>query len=342
LSYTRAPQYSTAHTDPVLLRDDYASLCDLEDPRGRTVPGMITPVERNALYQIGSQYRGVGKIIDAGCFLGASTSALASGLVDSGAAPDNPKQPVIHSYDLGVLPKSSNPKAPATKRYEDFEYVFGQSFVPELRHNIREHAPFVQLHIGDILEQRWSNTPIEICFLDICKTIAIDAHVAQMFFGSFVAGTTVLVQQDYFFHRLPWIKVTLGLLAEHFEWLGRVEFSSIYRCTSVPSAEQIPDLAFRDYELESLLKFHRFACSELLDERTRFQLDVSEMYLVALKKSEQRALDGLKEISHRYRDTIAVWDAESKSSADAPGDATRLITQAERQIRTGHVHKVSW
>jgi len=303
---------------------------------------MITPLERNALYQIGRHYRGVGKIVDAGCFLGASTSALASGLVDSGAAPDEPDLPVIHSYDLGVLPKSNNPKAPATKRYEGFEYVFGASFVPELQNNIRDYAPFVQLHIGDILEQHWCRTPIEICFLDICKTIAIDAHVTQMFFGHFVAGATVLIQQDYFFHRLPWIKVTLGLLAEHFEWLGRVEYSSIYRCTSVPSAEEIPDLAFRDYELDSLIKFHRFPCSDLLDERTRFQLDISETYLVALKKCEQRALDGLTEISYRYRDTIAAWDAESKSSAEAPGDATRLIAQTERQIRTGHVHKVSW
>gem|GEM_PF-2248509 len=342
MKYTTVPHHAASSGSSVLLREDFARLCAFDSAPATTVPGMITTPERDVLRQIGRQYSDAGSVIDGGCFLGASTLALAEGLLDSKAFAEDIPEPRIHSYDIGTLPKPKNPKAPTTKLYDGFEYTFGESFVPEFEKNTARHAALIKMHEGDIREKHWSALPIEICFLDICKSITIDTHVAQMFFCHFIADTTLLVQQDYFFHRLPWIKITLGVLSDHFEWLGRVESSSIYRCTSVPAANDIPDHLFRDYELETLIKLHRFPHGELLDRRTRLQLDVSEMYLIALKNEEQRALKGLAEIADSYADEITAWDAESGDSSDATGEASRFIALAERLIRIGHVHKVSW
>lgn len=315
---------------------------DLPTP---TVPAMITDHERNALYQLGKRYTGVGEVVDAGCFLGASTVALAAGIRDSDYGRSGNDQKIIHSYDIGVLPARKNPNAAKTKRYGNFVYTFGDSFVAELEKNIREYSELVQLHIGDILSEQWRGDPIEICFLDLCKTVSVDQHAAHMFFSNFIPGKTILIQQDYFFHRLPWIKCTLGAFAEHFEWIGRVAYSSIYRCVSNPSATQLSGKLFQGYDVDSLLRLHQFPHPSLLDERTKFKLKISEIYLLALKDRKDQAMQGLVEIKQQYQDQIKEWDEHALSRVDssyAEADASSMLQQADRQIRLDHVQRNSW
>lgn len=329
----------------IVLREDLKHLRDAHPDRGPLVPAMITAQERNALYQLATQYTGAGAIIDAGCFLGASTVALATGVRDSGLGRNANTQKVIHSYDIGTLPERKNPKAAKTKLYGDFEYTFGNSFVPELKRNIEDYSDLVQLHIGDILTKQWSGDPIEICFLDICKTVSIDAHTAEMFFSSFIPGKTILIQQDYFFHRLPWIKTTLGALAEHFQWEGRVAHSSIYRCITTPGATTLNHKLFEQSDVDTLLKLHQAPEPALLDERARLKLKISEMYLLALKEQKTRALQGLKDITQQFQDEIERWDEQARSgipSSDGVASASAMLEQAQRQIERDHVSRVSW
>ncbi len=334
----------SAKRQTVLHRDFVHFGADHEHAEAQ-VPAMVTPQERSALYQLGRHYTGIGAIVDAGCFLGASTVALASGVRDSDYGRSNAPRKVIHSYDIGVLPARKNPKAAQTKRYGDFEYTFGESFVGELENNIADVSQFVQLHIGDILTEQWSGEPIEICFLDICKSVSIDAHTAAMFFSSFIPGTTILVQQDYFFHRLPWIKTTLGALSEHFQWIGRIAHSSLYRCISTPAPEQLSTGLVEHGDVDNLLRLHRFPHEHLLDDRTLLKLAISQTYLLALKDQKDRALSDLDEIRRRYRKVIEDWDNKARSGAestDGVASASAMLEQAQRQIKLDHVQRISW
>ena len=36
------------------------------------------------------------------------------------------------------------------------------------------------------------------------------------------------MRQDFFYDRLPWLRVTMGYLAHYFRWEGQVASSSVY------------------------------------------------------------------------------------------------------------------
>src|SRR5690349_17088541 len=70
-------------------------------PEAADAPTMLIPDERRLLFYLASKYyTGRGAIIDGGCFLGGSTTALAAGLEAWLERSGTPALPGIHSYDL--------------------------------------------------------------------------------------------------------------------------------------------------------------------------------------------------------------------------------------------------
>lgn len=193
-------------------------------PFNRTT--MLTGEEQYMLYFLTSQhYIGAGSIIDAGCFLGGSTIAMAKGLADSR------KQGVVHSYDWFVA-------EPHGMKFMGGQYQLGENFLPMYLRHIEPYKEHVQVHAGDFLLERCPAGPVEILFADVCKTAALNDHMAVEFFPNLAEGS-ILVQQDYFFGSLPWIHITMASLRDHFEVAGRTERNSrLYRCTRPISKSQ--------------------------------------------------------------------------------------------------------
>src|SRR5512146_2489264 len=70
-------------------------------PETADAPTMLIPDERKLLFHLASKsYTGAGAIIDGGCFLGGSTTALAAGLEARVERSGKPASQIIHSYDL--------------------------------------------------------------------------------------------------------------------------------------------------------------------------------------------------------------------------------------------------
>lgn len=185
-----------------------------------SVEGMISPQERSLLYWLAREYAsGAGAIVDAGCFLGASTAAFAAGLRDR---PSN-STPRIVSYDRFEVESYT---IEAGFFADDPDIRVGDSFRPRFDATASAFDAPVTVCAGDVLQLGWDGGPIEILFLDILKTSEINDHVVREFFPHLIPGRSVVVQQDYVWGELPWIHVTMERLATSLPVLDWLPWSS--------------------------------------------------------------------------------------------------------------------
>lgn len=301
--------------------------------------GMLSAQERNLLYSLTSRwYRGKGAIIDGGSFFGSSVVASAAGLrknpkLSADSFTRFPDGKPIHGYELGFLPAPKNPKTDLSRVFGGAAYTLGESFVPILEGNVAPYKDFVSLHIGDLNKESWPDFPIEIAFIDVCKTISLNAHVSRQFYPAMIGGDSVLINQDFFFDRLPWIKVTMGYLKDYFRWEGQVFFSSVYtNLRAVPSDVANYD-PFQEATCDECLAYHDAVTFPGLARKYQFYMDLSRAYLVALKGRKDDALDRLKSAAASYQDLMENDEADR-------GNRFRL-DRATRQITNDMIFKVS-
>lgn len=193
------------------------------------VPSMMSARERSLLLALAEhEYRGDGVIVDAGVFCGASTMCFGTAIKVNPAYRDivaRWKKP-IHTYEFGIV----NPgMIPFFERHGvTGDWQVGDSFEKYLRGNIKPVSRLVKLHMGDIALADWSGDPIEILFLDVLKSNEIQRVVMREFMPCLLEGG-ILIQQDYFIDGLPFLKIMQEHLADHFEYLGEVQSSAVFR-----------------------------------------------------------------------------------------------------------------
>jgi hypothetical protein len=199
-------------------------------------PTMISYDERALLYVLARDYvRGNGAIIDAGCFLGGSTIALAAGLAEnpraSGSRP-------IRTYDLFDVEATYKDDYP-----ELLDGIApGESMRPRFEQLLGPLLGLVEVNEGDICQRRWSGEPVELLFIDICKSWAINDHVTREFFPALIPGHSVVIQQDLVHEWLPYLHITMGLFADSFELIDSVPFcSAVYLNTRAIPITRIPN-----------------------------------------------------------------------------------------------------
>ncbi|HVE67749.1 MAG TPA: hypothetical protein VNB64_04135 [Solirubrobacteraceae bacterium] len=183
---------------------------------------MLSPRERRLLYDLGRGWTGAGAIVDAGAFLGGSTTALAAGLRDR---PGRPPGARVVSYDRFVVEPYtvdeffSGAGAPG----------MGESFRAQFEANLGDLAPLVEVRAGDIRQLGWDGTPIEVLFLDVLKSWDLNDFVLREF-GPHVSPGSTIVQQDYLWGQNPWVQITMEVLDD---WLELVDAmwngSAVYR-----------------------------------------------------------------------------------------------------------------
>jgi SAM-dependent methyltransferase len=179
------------------------------------IPTMLMPDELRLLNWLAdADYTGAGAIVDAGCFLGGSTVALAAGLRRNLERRRRPTKRLIHSYD----------------RFEVEEYTrgtffpesvrTGETFRPQFERNIAPFADLVEVHAGDVQAVEWNGGPIEILFIDVAKHWELCDRVTWQFFPHLIPGRSVVVQQDYLYHHwVAWLHVTMEVYADYFEYV---------------------------------------------------------------------------------------------------------------------------
>lgn len=199
-------------------------------------PTMLTYEERRLLFWLARDvWEGWGAIVDAGAFVGGSTASLATGVrARTTPTTDGGPQPPMWTYDLFVA------EGYELGYFERWPQIrAGDSFRPAFDELLGDLARETRVHEGDISAQRWSGGPIEILFLDVLKTTGINDAVLPQFMPSLVGGRSVLIQQDYVHGFLPWIHVTMELLADSVEHVADVAASRVYAVTRDIPAERL-------------------------------------------------------------------------------------------------------
>lgn len=243
-------------------------------------PSMMSLVEREVLYGLASNYyEGKGAIIDAGVFLGASTRIFGKGVSVNAQKSEiigQFKKPIV-TFEHGQLGKGM---MGFFERHgvDTTDLIEGTSFVPLLRKMIKDVRPMIDLRVGDILKQKWDKTPIEILFLDVVKSAEINQFVFENFFPRLIPGKSIVIQQDYFIDRLPFLKISQELLDPYFEYIGNAQSSGYFLLK-----KKIPAKAIKDATNPMGRKLEKkLSLIENCADRIRFDRDRS--YLVLISK----------------------------------------------------------
>lgn len=173
------------------------------------VPTMLTSLEQQLyMWLTGEWAQGIGDVVDLGSFVGGSTARLALGWTAAGHTGQ------IHAFDRFTAKELTKENQLYSKGIAAFE---GTDILPLSQELLAPFAPQITFHKGQIEDQTWHGTPIEIMTLDASKSpTSMDAMLEQ-FFPSLIPGASVIVQQDFLHWRQPWIPVQMELLSDYFE-----------------------------------------------------------------------------------------------------------------------------
>jgi hypothetical protein len=211
---------------------------------GVTAHTMLVPDELRLLYSLGRDYfRNEGYIVDAGCFLGGSTQALAHGVRANPAWDSHRRKALIYSYDLFLVePWTIGTHLPETT-------PLGTSFEAIYRSNIEAVADLVSVHAGNVMQAALPPGDIEVLFIDLAKHWTVNDYLVRTFFPKLIPGRSVIIQQDYLFHSWSaWLPVTMEYFAEYFELIDHTHVNSaafLYR-------KKIPAEMLQNNLIESL------------------------------------------------------------------------------------------
>ena len=217
----------------------------------------------------------IARIVDAGCFGGASTVAFSRGLKES----DRPLHPnMIVSYDLFETDRYSS------EIFAQFgmDAPLGSSFLPHFLRTIDDHLDIVSVVKGSILDFNWHGGSIDILFLDVLKSQELNDHCVRNFFPHLIAGKSLVLQQDYIHDPLPWIPMTMALMADHFETLGFCRNTLAFRCVR-PVTPQDAERCISRLKALSLAekeKLFEKILADLPDGAPHVQLNLSRIWMM--------------------------------------------------------------
>ncbi|MBV9880022.1 MAG: class I SAM-dependent methyltransferase [Gemmatirosa sp.] len=222
-------------------------------PACARVPTMLLPDELRLLHYLADSYftgADGACIVDAGCFLGGSTVALAEGLRMSLRRRGLPERPLIHSFDRFEVEEWTVPT------FFPAGTPPGASFRAAFDANVAPYAPLVVVHDGDVIDAEWHDGPIEILFVDVAKHWTVCDRVTWTFFPHLIPGRSLVVQQDYLYHHwVAWLHVTMEFYADYFEYVCDTRRNSVvFRHTRA-----IPPDVLREHTVESLTTEEKIA-----------------------------------------------------------------------------------
>lgn len=193
-------------------------------------PSMMSAHEVGGIYNLAARWAsGAGAIVDAGPFLGSSTRAMGYGLRE------NPNLPAlvqrlekpVRSYELGQARANIEPHL--ERHGLDRSLVQDGSFLPLLKSLTADVAELVELNEGDVTSFPWIGGAVEILFLDLLKAPFINTSCLEKWFPYLLPETGIVIQQDYFFEQLVFLRISQEALDPYFEYCGNLGSSAYFR-----------------------------------------------------------------------------------------------------------------
>lgn len=176
-------------------------------PQIATVTGMTSLNERRFLYQYGlKDYNDCGRIVDLGCWLGATTIALANGVSENSKIDKNEKK--IFAYDLFAWDNSYDIHVKDTKLKNIFK--LGDNFIEEFKLNTKLFDSFIEVRT-DIVKIGWHGELIEFLLVDAMKTPTVTRAILDEFYPFLIPGKSFVYHQDFDHYLTPWVHILIYL-----------------------------------------------------------------------------------------------------------------------------------
>lgn len=158
----------------------------------RGILAMTPPSVHDYLAGLGRAWRGRGVAVEVGCWLGATSLSLLTGLDEAGY--DLP----YHAYDRWRASSEEVSKA----RCRGLELAEGQDLLPLYLANVGAHSAGVVAHQQDLGESFSFEfpDPVEICVLDAPKTDPLFTSAMDSLLSRAVPGVTVVGLLDYYLY----------------------------------------------------------------------------------------------------------------------------------------------
>jgi hypothetical protein len=174
----------------------------------------MTHVDEQTLYAdcTAKDYKGVGAVVDLGCWLGSTTIALARGL-DRNPHP-NVRNTRIHAYDRFIWEEWMEKMCPfpGSKLLRP-----GDSFLDEFQRRTAEWAKRIHVCQCDLLRAEWNGGPIELLLIDAMKSWDLANAIVHIFFPKLILGRSLILHQDFKNYYVPWIHLLQYRFRNHFE-----------------------------------------------------------------------------------------------------------------------------
>ena len=183
-------------------------------PQDRTeqvahVPTMLAAEEQQLYYWLTAHWsQDVGEVVELGSYVGGSTARLAAGLQDAG------KLARVFAYDHFRSDEATKERVLYQNGIQPFK---GENILPLSKQLLAPWADRVVHRPGAIETKDWKGGPIEILVMDASKSDVVMDRMAETFFPHLIAGQSLVVQQDFYHWRLPWIPAQMRRLQRWFK-----------------------------------------------------------------------------------------------------------------------------
>ena len=203
-------------------------------------------------------FAGKGRIVDLGCWLGATTISLARGLENNPAVH---KQPWIDAIDRFVW--DDGLAAIARKRNFQNSFQPGDDYYDRVTQQLGSYGAWVNLKKLDLALAQKEGSPIEFLFVDAMKSWPIAGRIAHNYFTRMLPGESYLTQQDFAFHQpvAATNHLLMWFLRDHFEWVHHVPRSPsvVYRCKRAVISDELPRFTESLFTLPEVNDAYRYS-----------------------------------------------------------------------------------
>jgi hypothetical protein len=165
-------------------------------------PGMITAEEASYYDWLTRFYKGTGRIVELGPWLGSSTIAIQAGLRKN----PNFANEKIQVFDDFIWRKSwMDPYVQLDDQlpnHSDFRHLF-ERYTSSIANDLDVHQSRFAVYDGNdaVLPLQWVKGDIEIIFVDCGRTIEANDGWYKSLSPHFIPGVTLVVLQDWRLHR---------------------------------------------------------------------------------------------------------------------------------------------
>ena len=274
----------------------------LRSQRNRHLFGMTSRQEQDWLRTYAAKtYRGLGALVDLGCFLGATTISLAEGLTLNSNAGQNR----IHAYDLFTWSKDF--ELWAQGREVEGDFTIDESFLPEFLKRTENWRDYIVVHEEDLAQAQWHGGAIEFLLVDAMKSPEIASAILRGFFPHLLPERSYVMQQDFAHCDTPWIHLLAFRLRNYFSVAADVPKSAttVFRCER--------ELLRADLEMDLSLRSCSVAEIEAAFDYTLYLVaDDKKANVIAAKAMAYRERGD----SARARDIITQAEYGSESLGD--------------------------